>query len=584
MDKYHEDLGDRLNADMRACGVQVKGMGRGSESERSGALAKFARAHSLALPLSAGVEEGPSDADGDLLDKLWIEVVGDGRLMSAFAKDVGFVLSRTGVYRRDRSPVTINHESGAMEELEEHRFRSYVEKDIVCWKWKAYGKSGLKKEPVTMSAAVARGCLSSDFFIDQLRPLLKVNYSRMPIMRPDGTMELLKEGYDSQGRFYTMPSGIAIDETMPLEKAVAILRDYLKEFPFEDERSRAVQLAAMLAMFGANLLPLTSPRMNFVYDANKPRSGKTLLAVMALAPVCGEVAVRTLPEKEKDLETVIEAATLGSKPYLLLDDLEGTIKNRTLNAFLTASHVDVRIFHTQRSVSVPKVSTVFMTGNNLNLSPDIAGRSLVCKLFVEEADVQGRKINRVISFPYLYRPHIRGEFLSALWAIVRFWAENGRPSGAAALQGFQEWSEIFGGMVQLAGFEDPLQPMKEDASLDPQFEDMRALVTSLLSAVPADDKLAYFEFDELVKKCRELNCFPAAIDGKEKVEKDGTGRVIATHFDLSAKSRSILGKIFTDRYGGSIFHIKLEGGILVKVKFGNRGRKRDKRYLLSVVD
>jgi hypothetical protein len=553
-------------------------------SEQSDALAKFARDHGLTLPPSSGIEAAPDDADGDLLDKLWVEVVGDGRRLSAFAKDIGFVLAHNGVYRRDRIPVTINRETGAMEPLEEHRFRSYVEKDLVCWKWKAYGKAGLKKEPITMPAATAKGCLASDFFIDQQRPLLKVNFVRMPIMRPDGTVELLKEGYDPQSKFYTMPSGIDINESMPLEKAVSILRDYLKEFPFEDSRSMAVQLAAMLAIFGANLLPLTSPRMNFVYDANKPRSGKTLLAVMALSPVCGEVAVRTLPEKEKDLETIIEAVTLGSKPYLLLDDLEGMIKNRTLNAFLTASHVDVRIFHTQRTVSVPKVATVFLTGNNLNLSPDIAGRSLVCRLFVEEADVQARKIQRIINERYLCQPHIRGEFLSALWAIVKHWSEHGRPSGETALQGFQEWSEIFGGMVQMAGFEDPLQPMKEDASLDPQFEDMRALVTSLLSAVPADDKLAYFEFDELVKKCRELNCFPGAIDGKEKVEKDENGRVIATHFDLSAKSRSILGKIFTDRYGGSIFHIKLEGGMMVKVKFGNRGRKRDKRYLLTVVE
>ncbi len=412
---------------------------------------------------------------------------------------------------------------------------------------------------------------------------MKVNYVRMPIMRADGALELLPEGYDQQSKFYTMPNSIEIDETMPMERGVAIIRDYMKEFPFEDARSMAVQVSSMLAIFGANLLPLTSPRLNFVYDANKPRSGKTLLAILALAPVCGEVAVRTLPEKEKDLETVIESATLGSKPYVLLDDLEGHIKNRTLNAFLTASHVDVRIFHTQRLVAMPKVSTVFLTGNNLTLSPDISGRSLVCRLWVEEADVQSRKIQRVIDERYLSQPHVRGELLSALWSIVREWSQAGRPVGSTALQGFQRWSSIFGGMVQFAGFEDPLQPMKADASLDPQFEDMRALVTALLEKVPADKKTASFEFEDLVRQCRSLNCFPGAIDGKERVEKDDDGKVVAKHFDLSAKSRSVLGKIWTDRYGGSIFHIDVEG-VVAKVKFGNRGRKRDKRYDITVVD
>lgn len=553
-------------------------------SEQTDALAKFARKHGLKLPEGSGLEAAPDDADDDLLDKLWVEIVGDGRRLGAFSKDVGIVLAQNGVFRRDRTPITINPETGSMEPIEEHRFRSYVEKDLVCWKWKNFGKAGFKKEALTMPVATAKGCLKSDFFIDQQRLLLKVNYVRMPIMRNDGRIELLPEGYDPESKFYTMPSGIQIDEKMPLEKAVAILRDYLREFPFEDPRSQAVQLAAMLAVYGANLLALTSPKLNFVYDANKPRSGKTLLAIMALAPVCGDVAVRTLPEKEKDLETVIEAATLGSKPYILFDDIEGMIKNRTLNAFMTASHVDVRIFHTQRLVSMPKVSTVFLTGNNLSLTPDISGRSLVCRLFVEEADVQTRKIARVINERYLCQADVRGEFLSAMWSIVRSWSESGRTKGSTSLQGFQEWSEVFGGMVEFAGFEDPLQPMKEDASLDPQYEDMRALVTALLSAFPKDQKTHEFEFDQIVKKCREFNCFPGAIDGRERVEKDPDGQVVERHFDLSAKSRSILGKIFTDRYGGSIFHIKLTADSTIKIRFGSRGRKRDKRYLLTILE
>lgn len=553
-------------------------------SEQTDALANFSRKNGLKLPEGSGLECAPDDASEDLLDKLWVEVVGDGRRLGAFSKDVGIVLGQNGVFRRDRIPITINPENGSMESMEEHRFRSYVEKDIVCWKWKNFGKQGFKKEPITIPVATAKGCLKSDFFIDQQRPLLKVNYVRMPIMRADGRIELLPEGYDPESKFYTMPGKIQIDEKMPMDRAVAILRDYLKEFPFEDPRSLSVQLAAMLAVFGANLLALTSPKLNFVYDANKPRSGKTLLAIMALASVCGDVAVRTLPEKEKDLETVIEAATLGSKPYILFDDIEGMIKNRTLNAFLTASHVDVRIFHTQRLVSMPKVSTVFLTGNNLNLSPDISGRSLVCKLFVEEADVQTRKIGRVISERYLCQENVRSEFLSAMWSMVRAWSDAGRTKGSTALQGFQEWSEIFGGIVEFAGFEDPLQPMKEDASLDPQFEDMRALVTALLTVFPKDKTVCEFEFDQIVTKCREINCFPGAIDGRERVEKDGDGQVVERHFDLSAKSRSILGKIFTDRYGGSIFHIKLTSDATIKVRFGARGRKRDKRYLLTIVE
>lgn len=555
-------------------------------SEQADALAKWARQHGLELPAGHGLENPPEDAPEDLRNKLWIELVGGDRLLGAFAKDIGAVLSCNGVFRRDRIPVTINVETGAMEPMDDHRFRSYVEKHVVPFKWVAVSgkRGGMRQQPQTMPVSTATGTLKADQFIEQQRPLVKVNFVRMPIMRNDGKIELLPEGYDVESKIYTQPSEV-VCSAMAVDKARAILRDYLKEFPFLDDRSRAVQVAAMLAMFGYHLLPLTSPRMNFVYDANKSRSGKTLLAIMALAPTVGDVAVRTLPEKEKDLETVIEATTLGSKPYLLLDDLEGMIKNRTLNAFLTASHVDVRIFHTQRLVAMPKVSTAFLTGNNLQLTADITGRSLTCKLFVEEADVQARPISRVITERYLTQPHIRSEFVSAMWSIIKAWDEAGRPKGQSSLQGFQEWSNIFGGMVEFAGFGDPLAPMGEDEGMDPNFEDMRTLVTAAAGMIKigVGEKTASFEFKQLVEICRERNCFTNVIEGKERVEKDDDGKVIERHFDLSAKAKSILGKIFTDRYGGSIFSVKMGDNVL-RVRFGERGRKRDKRYHVTIVD
>ncbi len=124
-------------------------------SEQTDALAKFARDHGLQVPL--GFDSAPDYAEEDLLDKLWVETVGNGRRLGGFARAVGLVMAQDGIYRRDRVPITINAETGSMEPMDDQRFRSYVEHKIVCWKWQSHGRAGMKKVPETMPGGDSQG-------------------------------------------------------------------------------------------------------------------------------------------------------------------------------------------------------------------------------------------------------------------------------------------------------------------------------------------------------------------------------------------------------------------------------------------
>jgi hypothetical protein len=111
------------------------------------------------------------------------------------------------------------------------------------------------------------------------------------------------------------------DDNLPLEKATEFLRELLIEFPFSDwrtdappappdderfviahgpnSRSQAVQVAAMLSQFCTGLLPANEMRLGFIYNANSQRSGKSLLAKLAIVPANGRMAVADLEHERR---------------------------------------------------------------------------------------------------------------------------------------------------------------------------------------------------------------------------------------------------------------------------------------------
>ncbi len=150
------------------------------------------------------------------------------------------------------------------------------------------------------------------------------------------------------------------------------------------------------------------------------------------------------------------------------------MSNRNLNAFMTAEYWTGRKFNTQAKFTCPKLTICYLTGNTLSITPDIARRSLVCPLFVEEANVQERHIENLLSSKRLSTPAMRGDILSALWALVRAWDQARRPKSTLVNRGFEAWSQIFGGIVEYAGFGNPLEAPPPDQSLDQEGDDMFA--------------------------------------------------------------------------------------------------------------
>lgn len=541
--------------------------------------------------------------------QLQVRLPCEGHSITKFAKDVGAILKTNGVYRIGRMPVTISVEPtslGTIEPMDADRFIGYVEKHMMPGKMYFDKKAaeagaadgGKSFREQSMGRSVALATLRHDVFIDQQRLVTRVNMERMPIIRKDGSLVLLKPGYDEAAKIFTMPTAIEIDEKMGMEQARAIWNDLVGELPFGDfkedneenralgivgwSRSKAVQFSAAVSLYGSGLLSDLSNRLHYVFGANAQRSGKTLCAKMAVVPIFGPAKTKTLPKDDNELRKMLDSAAIGNAPYFFLDDLEGSLRSTELNAFMTAPTWSNRMFNKQVDFAAAKQTVVIITGNNLGLSTDLANRTLLCHLYTDEFDAQKRDIKRVIDEEYLARPAVRKDVLSALWCFIREWDKAGRPRGKRVLKGFEAWCDVFGGITMNAGYGDPVAaPPTDEFTGDNEGTDMMTMVDVLVSHMdkPAGDAKVTtrkeFTFDDLVGVAVENDCFAWMVDGKELVDKETDEKSMK----LTPKSKSALGKMFSAKYGGRKFRLA-DGRV---VKFGHRGRNRHRRYQIEIL-
>lgn len=552
-------------------------------SEQSDALNRAAR--------GKGIDVGPAPAlpglenEADRPDLPHIKLPrGGGRLLEGFAREVGHVIGANGLFRRETTPVTIDPESGRIEDMDAQRLRTYVERQAVCYEEQYTRKTGMTIIPETMSVDEARGCLASDSFRYPLRKLQRVNFVRLPVMRADGRIELLPKGYDSESGILTMKDCLDYPDDWDRERAVFFINDFLKEWPFLNPRSKAVHVCAMMAIYGAALLPQGAKPLNFAYRANRPRAGKGLLLQSAIVGPCGPfVQLQAISDSKEEFRKILDTEALNGSPYIVFDEVENRLRNRTLNAFITASIWSGRLMNSQKKFAVPQSAIVFIAGNNIDLSADLTGRFLLTDLHVAEADAQSRPIQHVIDAVYLARPEVRMDLLAASWALLSAWDKAERPTPASLYRGFETFSSVFGGVVEHAGFGNPMESVA--AEVDPDFADMQAIVEKLADGVA---KRAEYEFRYIIDVCREINAFEWHLEGKtvKKRIKTGHDPVLGDlygdeeTFELTQAKKSFFGKLFTNQYGGTRF--RLADGR--RVQFGEHGANRQKRYTVQILD
>jgi len=401
-------------------------------------------------------------------------------------------------------------DEGMFTPMETLRFRTWVQRHVTT-----YQVSGGYDKESTMGVEVAATVLKTDDFLAMLPRLDGVAPVRMPVM-VEGLPCLLKPGYDAGSRLFCEDS-VPYDVEMSLEDALKVFDKYLCDFDFpegkwNESRSGSVQVAAMLGTFCRWIFPPGTIRPQVIYTANQPGAGKSLLVAMVLSIIEGMGAATAFPLggrggsiDDGKLSEILAMTARNREATLWLDDAPQWIKSNALNEFVTSPRHKGRTLGSANKFDEEAVTQVFMTGNMIEVTPDLLRRSLLCELFTP-GDVADKKPVEILSAKKLSEKPRRAELLAACWSLVRNWVVNEMPKGMTGPPGFEEWCQTMGGMLVAAGLPDPGTKPDLPMSGDTQEKDFRELFVSFADRLALDDDESDFDItpDQVVEEGRSL--------------------------------------------------------------------------------
>ena len=394
--------------------------------------------------------------------------------LEPLARELGMLSRGSLLFRRadSESYVTVDPATGKARPMDGLRFCSWVE--AVAWPYRP-GKSGPGFS--RMPRETANLVMAADPFREHVRQLRGINQVRLPAWRGPReapTIELLPAGWDETSGVFTLDH-VQYDHDEEPMKARTWFLDTFGAFPFDDEQSRASFVLLMLTPYIRGLLPAGEKVLHGIYIANQPRSGKSLLAHATLAPVHGEAAAQSVDGNPEELRATLDAVALEGAAYLLLDDM-GSLKNRTLNAFMTAPRYKARVKGFSRTEEVRLDTMVLITGNALEVGPEIAARCLFVDLWVT-GEAGERTFAHTMTPPWLALPETRAKSLAFLWACVRNWRDHGMPRAQDATRpGFEAHANLAGSIVRAMLLGNAFEPRRQKLGGDGESAAIKALL------------------------------------------------------------------------------------------------------------
>lgn len=423
---------------------------------------------------AAGIEPSESEAMGALT--LFLK-----QPIDDMAKKVAQMLQasdgRHGLFRRGTEIGTIDERTGAFEAMTPAKFITWFPGKGVMpvESWEKGPPDPETKKPTwrpvkgELTEQQAKVILKSDDLRIKLPELEHIHRVKQPVYRKDGRMELLQHGFDAEAKTYTLHSELDFDEDLPAKDGCGFLEQLVKYFPYGDDatgRSMAIVLGGMLTVFCARLFKGRSPM--FFLNANLPDSGKSRLGQLMVWAVHGEAGRSGFSYEDKnEVRKELDAVAQENGPYVFFDDVErGKVRNVDLHRWLTAPTWSCRVLGTKQKFNGTLYAATIMTINQGKLNDDLDRRSLIVDLFsrVKGEDRVLPATTILLDDDFFASDEMRCKVLAALWSMVKYWDDSGRPP-LRTLQGalvkpknsFEGWSRLVPAIVGAAGFANMLE-------------------------------------------------------------------------------------------------------------------------------
>jgi hypothetical protein len=302
---------------------------------------------------------------------------------------------------------------------------------------------------------------------------------RTPTLRPDGTV-FQERGYDPDTGLVLHPDcNFAEVPNEPTQEdaanAAQELCDVVADFPFDSDPHRSIWLAAVLTMLSRPAI--NGPCPLFAFDANTRGAGKSILTDVASILATGSPMARTAwPGNDKETQKSITAIALEAWPVVLFDNITTVLGSPSFEAALTGTTWQGRILGESRTTGLLPLTTVWLaSGNNLQLSGDMARRTMMCRL---ESPLEHPEDRKDIRQPDL-KAYVRRErarlAVSGLTILRAYFAAGCPDMQIPAWGSFEAWSNLIRQALVWVGQPDPWQTRDAMRDVDQSAEILRLL-------------------------------------------------------------------------------------------------------------
>lgn len=360
-----------------------------------------------------------------------------------------------------------------------------------------YMKYNREGEPVP---ARPPGDVASDIMALPSLSFPKLNsIAHVPQVLPNSTI-LTKNGYDAVTGILLHLKGLGdVDADMPLDKALhLILYEVLGGFPFTDKGSKAHAVAMYLQPFVMPLITGATPM--YLIDAPTRGTGKTLLYEAAAAiALDGKPYVMSYLSNGEEMDKRIIAMLHEGDTIIILDNVRAKLSSDKLAAVLTSRAYRGRWLGKSEMVTVANDATWIATGNNVEVSDEIARRIMPIRLDAHmESPETGRDFPQSDLLSYVARE--RTALVSACLSIVNSWIKAGMQRSDKRIGSFESWAEVMGGILEHIGIEGLLEGRDRfAAAADKETHEWRALTQAWYATFGQRAVTASEVFEDVIK-------------------------------------------------------------------------------------
>jgi hypothetical protein len=354
--------------------------------------------------------------------------------------------------------------------LDAPRLTHYLAQEIYFYVKRRHGDADVE-QPVPPPAELVRDLLATP---EPPVPVLR-RIVATPFVTAAGTVHATP-GYDPTSRAYFLPpEGFALPAVSPnptpeeIQAARELILEPFRDFPFLEPADRAHTAAALLSVFVRELIDGPCPLILFSKPA--PGTGASLCAsVIALIATGTPPAAMTEAQDPDEWRKKITTALMNAPAVIFLDNLTRVLDSAHLAAALTLGTWKDRLLGRHELLRLPIRAVWLGTGNNVTLTTDLNRRTVRVRMDAR-MERPWLRAEGGFSHPNL-EEWVRAErprIVHACLTLAMAWVARGLPHGAVTIGGYEAWSRVLGGLLEVAeipGFLANTQVRYEEADVE----------------------------------------------------------------------------------------------------------------------